>query len=230
MTRRITLPVLHRPIIALCLFLGIGCVSQHTYDTARTEADELTRALEAARAGTQALDQEIASLNLRNKREDAALTEVRAAIRQHTEAAPMLRQRADDKLVALQTQVAYMMNQNRLLGREMAEAKQERVSLQALVAQHKQELEEAAGSVVSPPAFAPDAQPGATPRLAPIVPIVPAPSPPTATAAAPAPVPPSIPAKTPVSHPTTAVPAPPEGSWTGIVTYWASTLWEWIFG
>ena len=129
MTRRIaarfTLPVVAP--LGFCLLLGAGCVSQHTYDTVRTEADELTRALDAARSETQTLEQEIASLKLRNKQEDAALAEVRAAIRDTMEAAPMVRQRADDKLGALQTQVAYLVNQNRLLGREMADAKQERV-------------------------------------------------------------------------------------------------------
>jgi hypothetical protein len=231
MTRRIALPLLSSTIIGFSLS---GCVSQHTYDTARTEAAHLTRALEATHAENQALEQEIATLKLRNKQEDAALSEVRAAIRQETDAAPMFRQRADDKLAALQTQVAYMMNQNRLLGREMAEAKQERVSLQALVAQHKQEVEDATRSVLSPPAFPAAPQSAANHRITPSVPTptpsVPTPTPPTATAPVPAPAPPSIPAKTPVGPPAKATPAQTEESWTGMIKTWASSLWEWIFG
>lgn len=223
MKRRIVPPSL----LAATGFFLFGCVNQHTYDAVRTEADELMRALEATRAGNQQLDEEIAHLTLRNKQEQAAFMEVRAAIRQATDARALLRQRADDTLAALQTQVAYMMNQNRLLGREMAEAKQERVSLQASVAQHKRELEEAAGAVISPPAFAPTAPSGTTHRLAPGVPT---PIPPTATAAGPAAAPPSIPAMTSLPRPTNITPAQPEESWTGIIKSWASSLWEWIFG
>ncbi len=232
MTRRIaarfTLPVVAP--LGFCLLLGAGCVSQHTYDTVRTEADELTRALDAARSETQTLEQEIATLKLRNKQEDAALAEVRAAIRDTMEAAPMVRQRADDKLGALQTQVAYLVNQNRLLGREMADAKQERVSLQALAAKHKQEVDEASRSVLTPSAFTQPPQPGVPNRLTPSVPTpVPHPVPPSVTTAS-APSPPSLPVKTAtVPRPANAVPNQPDESWTGMIKSWASSLWDWIF-
>lgn len=237
MTRRIA-PLFTLPVVAplgFCLLLGAGCVSRHTYDTIRTEADELTRAVETARSENEDLEQQVAMLQLRNKQEDAALLEVRAAIRQELEAAPLLRQRADDKLGALQTQVAYLVNQNRLLGREMAEAKQERVSLQALAAQHKQEVDEASRSVLTPSAFPSSPQYGAPHRLAPAVPTpvqtpVPTPVPP-AVATASAPSPPSIPAKTAtVPRPAKAAPDQPDESWAGKIKSWASSLWGWIFG
>jgi hypothetical protein len=236
MKRRIAFPFLRSGITPLgfCLLLGAGCVSQHTYDTARREADELTRALDTARSDNEKLEQQITTLHLRNKQENAALIEARAAMRQELDAAPMLRQRADDKLAALQTQVAYMMNQNRLLGREMAEAKQERVSLQALVAQHKQEVDDASRSVLSPSAFSAAPQPEVNHRLTPLVP-TPTPAVPTATppavAAPPAAGPPSLPVKTSTApRPTKAEPAQTDDSWTGMIKGWASSLWGWIFG
>jgi hypothetical protein len=233
MTHRIALPFSRSTItpIGFCLLLGAGCVSQQTYDTIKTQADELTRALEGARTENQELEQEIATLKLRNKQEDAALAEVRAAIRDTMEAAPMVRQRADDKLGALQTQVAYLVNQNRLLGREMADAKQERVSLQALAAQHKQEVDEASRSVLTPSAFTQPPQPGVPNRLTPSVTTpVPHPVPPSVTTAS-AQSPPSLPVKTAtVPRPANAVPNQPDESWTGMIKSWASSLWDWIFG
>ncbi len=227
MTRRIA-PLFMLPVVAplgLCLLLGAGCVRQHTYDTIRREADELARAVEMARGENQELEQQAATLQQRNKQEDAALVEVQAAIRQELDAAPVLRQRADDKLGALQTQVAYLMNQNRLLGREMAEAKQERVSLQALAAQHKQEVDEASG--LSPSAVPQSPQAGVPHRLAPAVPT---PAPPSVATAS-APSPPSIPVKTAtVPRPANAAPDQPDESWTGKIKSWASSLWVWIFG
>ena len=221
------------PQIGLCLLTGAlltgaGCVSQQTYDKTRTEADELTRALNVARGEITELDQRIAAMQATNRQEDAVTTELRAAIQHEQDALPGLRQRAHDKLGALQTQVAQLVNQSRLLGREIADAKQEGASLKALVAQHKQEMEES--------------------RLSPML-IESAQSTPTTVQSTPTPVVPSVTPMNPVTTPqqtAQATPAPPtkpiattrtakgepgqaDDSWTGMIMNWVSSLWGWIF-
>lgn len=214
------------------LVAGAGCVSQQTYDATRTEADELTRTLEAARIETNELDARIAALQTLNKKEEAAIAEAQAAIQREVDTAPMVRQRADDKLAALQTQVAYLVNQNRLLGRDMADAKQESVSLKALMAQYKREVED---SRPLPSSFAltPSVQPAPSSHsLTQVAPTLPPPTPlPPAAGSQQAQTPSSIPAKPPaVSRAAKTEPAQPDDSWTGMIKTWVSSFWGWIFG
>jgi len=215
-------------LLAVVLLIGGGCVSQQTFDRTRAEADELERTLETERLDLRALDERIASLHALNKQEDAATAGTRAAIQRELETAPIRRRQAEEKLAALQTQMAHLINQNRAVKREMAEAKQERASLQAMVSQYKQELEETA--YVSPITAAPPA-PSA------VAPISPAATPPTLTS----PATPTVPqpsaqttAEPPVKPVTTIRPksgqAPEDDSWTGLIKGWVSTVWEWIFG
>ena len=221
------------PQISLCLLTGalltgVGCVSQQTYDKTRTEADELTRALDVARGEIKELDQRIAAMQASNRQEDGVTSELRAAIQHAQDALPILRQRADEKLGALQTQVTQLVNQSRLLGREIADAKQEGVSLQALVTQHKQKLEESPpfptplASTKSMPATA---QPTLTPVVPSVTPMNPAASPQQTAQATPA-----LPTKqTATTSSTKGEPAQADESWGGVVMSWVSSLWNWIF-
>jgi chromosome segregation ATPase len=122
---------------ACALCATVSCVSRQTYDQARAEADDAARTLDSERAEIRTLEEHAATLQSMTRKVDAETTEIRAAIRQATDAAALDRQRADDKLAALQTQVASLVNQHRALGRELADAKQEGMSLQATVAHYK---------------------------------------------------------------------------------------------
>lgn len=235
MTRMTVLPDAFHPqrfgpgLCIIALLAGAGCVSQQTYDRTRAEADELTRTLEAERADLTELDQRIVALQTLNKKEDAAATEWRAAIQRESETGPMLRQRAEDKLAALQTHVAHLVQQSRTLGGEIAEAKQEGASLQALVTQYKQELAEEARSfssrLTAMPSMPAPAQP-LPPAASPVSPITPTAPPQQSAQAAPA----SSVKPTATSRPAKSGPAQPDDSWTGIIKSWVSSVWEWIFG
>lgn len=219
--------------ISLCLFTsalltGVGCVSQHTYDQTRAETDELTRALDAARSDIAELDQRIAALQAANRQEDTATAELRAAIQREQDALPILRQRADEKVAALQTQMAHHMSQNRLLDREMADAKQESASLRAMVTQYKQEMRESQ-SLPAPPASAASTQAPPQLSLAPVVPSV-APINPAASPQQTVQANPVAPIKQATAPRLAKIePAPVDDSWAGMIKNWMSSLWSWIF-
>lgn len=224
-------PQVGRYLLVGALLTGIGCVSQQTYDQTRAETEELTRTLDTTRAEVRDLEQRVAALQAANRQEDDVTTELRSAIQREQDMLPVYRQRADEKLAALQAQVARMVNQNRLLAREMASAKQETVSLQAMVTQYKQEIEEARSIPPLPPlpvpvASAPSASqstvPPDVPSAAPITP----PAPPQQTAQA-NPVDP-LKQSTP-THLTKNAPEEVDESWTGMIKSWVSSLWSWIF-
>jgi hypothetical protein len=217
---------------AMC---ATACVSQQTYDKTRAEADETRQTLESERAELREMEQQIASLQALNRTADAVTTETRTAIQREMDAAALYRQRADDKLAALQTQAAYLVNQNRALGRELADAKQEGASLQGSVAQYKRELDEfrlAPLPAQSTPStsssqFAPPPSPSSpAPIPAPVVtqPAAPAVPPQQVQAGSPPPVKPIAP------RPAKAEQVETEESWTGMIKGWVTTIWEWIFG
>jgi hypothetical protein len=223
-----------RCLLTLGVILWIadaGCVSRQTYEKTKAEAESFSRTLEAERAEVQDLDQRIATLHALNKKDDAATAEIRAAIQREADAAPLVRQRAEEKLAALQTQVAHLVNQSRSLGREMAEAKQEGASLQAMVRQYKQELEEARS--LPPSIGAPAAVPAPVPAPLPppLSPTASSTMPPTSPSPSAATAQPASPTKPlPATRPAKTEPAPADDSWTGMIKSWVSTVWEWIFG
>lgn len=217
-------------LLAVILLIGSGCVSQQTYDKTKAEADELRRTLEAERIGLTELDHQIAVLHDLNKKEDAAATDARAAIQHELETAPIRRQQAEEQQSALQTQMAQLINQIRTVKREMAEAKQERTSLQAMVTQYKQELDEGMGFSTPTASNSPVPSTALSP-LTPIPSAVSPSNPPTPTpspnvqATPEPPVKPVIPVR-----PTKGGPAQEDDSWTGLIKSWVSSIWEWIFG
>ena len=128
--------------LAAVLLLEVGCVSRRTYERVKAETVEQTRALEAVREDVRELDGKVAGLQASNRREDAAMSELRAAIQREEEQLPILRQRAEDTLASLKTQVATLMNQSWHLARKIVDIRQESVSLQTKVAQYKEEIEQ----------------------------------------------------------------------------------------
>src|SRR5215217_6325448 len=106
-------------ITSASALLIAGCVSQQTYDKARAEANDMTRALEMARIDVVEMEQRINTLQALNKKEAATTAEIRAAIQVETDSAPLLRQRADDRIAALQTQLEHLLNQGRQLRRNL---------------------------------------------------------------------------------------------------------------
>ena len=210
------------------LLVGVGCVSQHRYDTKRAEADELVRTLDATRSDVKELVGRIESLQAANRREDAVATDLRMAIQREEEMLPIRRQRSDDQLAALQTQVAHLVNQSRRLTREMANARRDSASLKVLVAQYKQEVEESESlSIPIEPAASTPAQ--IQPTVTEVVPPVPQTNEtviPQQTAQA-TPLPPTVPTTPP--RPVDIEPAPVDDSWMGMIMSWLASLWSWIF-
>jgi septal ring factor EnvC (AmiA/AmiB activator) len=223
-------------VLAGILLIGTGCVSQRAYDQIKAEHDELTRALDAERANMSELDRHIAVLQAANKTEDEAATNYRTAI-QHNQ---QLMRRASEDMTSLQTQVANLVYQGKQLARQVADVKREHHSLTTLVAQYKEEVEEAQSFAESsaPPASA-SMQPAIPPATAesavaePSVSVAP-------TMAAPNPVSPPqqmaqvtpvTPVKPPAStRPAQSQPEPLEASWIDMVMNWLSSVWSWIFG
>lgn len=222
--------------LAGILLIGTGCVSQRAYDQIKAEHDELTRALDAERANMTELDRHIAVLQTANKTEDEAATNYRAAIQRNQQ----LMRRASEDMTSLQTQVANLVHQGRQLARQVAEAKREHHSLTTLVAQYKEEVEEAQSLAESsvppvsagmPPAGSPPiAEPDVSQPPVPVAPTMAAPnpvSPPQQMAQ----VTPVTPVKPPAStRPAQSQPEPLEESWIDMVMSWLSSIWSWIFG
>ena len=226
--------VAHRLVLAMlavALLLEVGCVSRRTYERLKTETLEQTQALEAVREDVRELDKEIAGLQASNRREDAAVSVLRTDIQREEEQLPIMKQRAEDTLTSLKTQVATLMNQSWHLARKIVDIRQESVSLQTKVAQYKEEMErvrapvivasdrnkaaitQAADSEVTPSRVAPTqdaestqvAQAAPPPSLAPVKPSVSAP-------------------------PMNADPPESNDSWLGIITSWFAKIWNWLFG
>jgi len=219
--------------IGFCLLTGafltgVGCASRSAYDRTRAEADELTRTLEAARIDVRVLDQHIEELQAVNRREDGIAAELHAAIRREQDLLPILRQRADDKLASLQAQVANLVSHSRVLARQVAEAQQESASLQALVIQYKQEIEESHAipepfpSAANAPMLAQPPMTATDPSMAPVDPAVS----PQQTAQTDSVTPAN---QTIMPHPAKVEPVPVDDSWTGMIMSWLSSLWSWIF-
>lgn len=222
--------------IACCLLTGImlsgaGCVSQRAYDRIKAERDELTRSLNAERAGVNELERHIAELQAANRVEDNAATELRAAIEREEEQLPVLRQRAGAQLASLNTQVANLVHQSRMLARQVADARRESGSLKVLVAQYKQEVEEAQSLPELPVSPSPASEPTLT------QPVVDQPAP---TMASPAPMTPpqqmaQVTPVTPVKPPASPRPVQTptetvEESWIDMIMNWLSSVWNWILG
>ena len=218
-------------VLAVVVLLESGCVSRRTYERVKAETVEQAQALEAVRGDVRELDQEIAGLQASNRREDAAVSELRASIQREEEQLPIMRQRAENTLALLKTQVATLMNQSWHLARKIVDIRQESVSLQTKVAQYKEEIERARA-----PAMVDDEmdKPAMTqPVMSEVSPLSVAPiqdAEPTQVAQA-APPPPSLPpAKPSVSSPSVNI-DPPQASdsWIGIIVDWLSKIWNWLF-
>ena len=228
-------PTTIAPGITVCLLMGAilaasGCVSQRAYEQARAEADELARTLDSTRADLQALDQHIAQLQAANQTEDALATELRTALQREADMLPVLRRRASERLVSLQAQVGTLVNQSRTLARQVSDAKQQHNSLKVLVAQYKQEIEEARSM--------PEPSPAEVPMQAVAPPV--AAEPLSAPVAAPAPITPpqqmaQVTPVTPVKpqalpRPVPPPPAPVDETWFDMVMSWIGSVWDWITG
>lgn len=223
------------PGMMACLLVGAvlaasGCVSQRAYEQARAEADELARTLDATRADVQELDQHIARLQAANQAEDAAAAELRIAIQREADMLPVLRRRASERLTSLQAQVVTLVNQSRMLTRQVSDAKREHTNLKTLVIQYKQEAQETR-SIPEPstaeipmPAVAPPVV--AEPLSAPVA--APAPITPPQQMAQVTPVTPVKPQALPRPIPTP--PAPADETWFDMVMGWLVGVWDWVMG
>jgi uncharacterized protein YlxW (UPF0749 family) len=215
-------------VLAGVVFLEVGCVSRRTYEKVKAETLEQTQALEAVREDVRELDREIEGWQASNRREDAAVSELRAAIRREEEQLPIMRQRAEDTLALLKTQVATLMNQSWHLARKIVDIRQESASLQAKVAQYKEEIEKARSSTMASDLNKPAiSQVTVTEALA-----APPPANPNAAVEETAPATPGVSPVTPtVPSPSVSVEPPAVStSWIDIITSWFTKIWSWLFG
>ncbi|OQW37613.1 MAG: hypothetical protein A4E19_13120 [Nitrospira sp. SG-bin1] len=225
--------------VALCmlasvLLLEVGCVSRRVYDKVKADTVEQTQALETVREEVKELDREIAGWQASNRREDAAVSELRAAIQREEEQLPVMRQQAEDTLSFLKTQVATLMNQSWHLARKIADIRQESTSLQAKVAQYKDEMEQPRSSVM---VAAETEKPVLTQTLISEEsisesPLAIEPSPdgePTQVAQAASPAPNHTPVTSSVSSPSVKVDPPSTNdSWIAMILSWLSAFWKWL--
>ncbi|HWV47507.1 MAG TPA: hypothetical protein VN039_16040 [Nitrospira sp.] len=219
-------------MLAVALLLEVGCVSRRTYEKVKAEMLEQTQALEAVREDVRELDREIAGLQASKRREDAAVSVLRADIQREEEQLPIMKQRAEDTLASLKTQVATLMNQSWHLARKIVDIRQESVSLQTKVAQYKEEMERVRAPVMvasdrNKAAITQAADSEVTPSS--VASTQDAESTQVAEAALPppglAPVKPSVSAP-----PMNADPPQANDSWLGIITSWFAKIWNWLFG
>ena len=228
-------PVVQRVVpcvLAVVLLLEAGCVSRHTYERVKAETLEQTQALEAVREDVRELDREIAGLQTSNRREDAAVSELRAAVQREEEQLPIMRQRAEDTLASLKTQVATLMNQSWHLARKIVDIRQESASLQTKVAQYKEEMELARAPVMVASDRDKPAITQAIASEAPASSVSPTQDAEPTQVAQVAPLPPSLaPVKPSVSSPSVNVDPPQANdSWIGMITNWFYKIWNWLFG
>lgn len=219
-------------VLAAVLLSDVGCVSRRTYERVKAETLAQTQALEAVREDVRELDGEIAGWQASNRREDAVVSELHAAIQREEEQLPIMRQRAEDTLASLKTQVANLMNESWHLARKILDIRQESVSLQTKVAQYKEEKQQAKSSALvassankpaitqaaviePPPSMVPTSPSEASPEIAQTNPSPP--TPPPVTSAAPAP-------SVKGDQPSTS------DSWIDMIMNWLSGLWNWILG
>ena len=217
-------------VLAAVVLLEVGCVHRQTYDKVKAETLEQTQALEAVRGDVRELDQEIAGLQASNRRDDAAVSELRASIQREEEQLPIMRQRAEDTLTLLKTQVATLMNQSWHLARKIVDIRQESVSLQTKVAQYKEEMEQVRAPVmVASERDKPEITEAVISEVSTLSVAPRQDAEPTQVAQA-APPPPTLsPAKPAVSAPPVNVEPPQTNdSWIGMIISWLSAFWKWL--
>ncbi len=228
-------PVVHRVVLcmlAAVLLLEAGCVSRRTYERVKAETLEQTQALEAVREDIKELDRETAGLQASNRREDAAVSELRAAIQREEEELPIMRQRAENTLASLKVQVATLMNQSWHLARKIVDIRQESDSLQTRVARYKEEMELARAPAVAASDRNKPAMTQADISESSSLSVFPNQDPEPTQVAQAAPPPPSpAPAKPSVSSQSVNVDPPgANDSWIGMITNWFYKIWSWLFG
>lgn len=217
-------------VLAALLLMEVGCVSRRAYERVKAETLEQTQTLEAAREDVRELDQEIAEWKASNRREDAVASELRASIQQEEEQLSIMRQRAEDALTLLKTQVATLMNQSWQLARKIVDIRQESASLQVKVAHYKEEIEQARAPVMvvserdKPEILEAVISEVSTPSAAPTQDAE------LTQVAQAAPPPPTLsPAKPAVSaHPVKVDPPQTNDSWIGMIIRWLSVFWKWL--
>ncbi len=217
-------------VLAAVVFLEVGCVSRRTYDRVTAETVAQSQALEAVRGDVRELDQEIAGLQASNRHEDAAMSELRAAIQREEEQLPIMRQRAEDTFALLKTQVATLMNQSWQLARKIVDIRQESVSLQSKVAQYKEKIERSQASVmmdsereklvITEPVISEES-------ISSVVPTQNSELTQVAQAAPPPPRP--VPIKSTAPSPSVKIDPPSIiDSWIEMITSWLSKIWNWL--
>ena len=217
-------------VLAAVVLLEVGCVSRRTYEKVKSETLEQTQALEAVRGDVRELDQEIAGLQASNRREDAAMSELRGTIQREEEQLPIMRQRAEDALASLKTQVATLMNQSWQLARRIVDIRQESVSLQTKVAQYKEKIERPQASVTVDSEREKLVIPEPVISEESISSVVHAQNTQLTQVAQAAPFPPSLaPLKPAAPSPSVKIDPPSIiDSWIDMITSWLSKIWNWL--
>lgn len=218
-------------ILAFVLLIETGCVSRRSYERVKAETDQMSRSFIAVREEVEVLRRSIPSLEAANREEERTAEELRAAVQREVELLPILRQQAYERMASLQSQVAHLTDQSRMLAKQVAAARRESYSLKVLVAQYKREMEEAQtlpeatrSPIVSETLPLTESVEGASSSIEPV----------------PSPV--TIPQQVAQTDPITPVkqvplPGPPQTpaqtgheSWIDVIMNWLSGIWNWILG
>lgn len=131
-----------RPI-ARCWMLGVavlmlgGCVSQHTYETARHEVKTRAAELAQTQADIQSLEQQRDEMHLANQREERSLAALKGELKKIQLAYEQLHKSNQAKLAALEYNIAALRARHQAMLKEISETKRIEKRLEALTAQHE---------------------------------------------------------------------------------------------
>lgn len=226
--------------VALCWMVGSaaltlgGCVSQQTYESARHEAKARSNELAQAQAEIQSLEQQRDATHAANQRDERTLGNLKSELKKIQTSFDQIRKTNQAKLAALQHNVAALRARHQAMLKEITETKRYEKRLEALTAQHEQEMantptgpearvtpvegilqEQHMVAVITPQSPQMDnssmsSSPAPAPSQLDASPAAsvnpPAATPPSTAAVAAAPAPPSIPAKTAQAPVTTPSP------------------------
>ncbi len=134
-----------RPL-ARCWMLGFaalmlgGCVSQHTYETAKHEVKTRAAELAQTQADIQSLEQQREETHLANQREERSLAALKGELKKIQLAYEQLHKSNQAKLAALEYNIAALRARHQAMLKEISETKRIEKRLEALTAQHERTM------------------------------------------------------------------------------------------
>lgn len=199
--------LMHMGVIGLVLLAVAGCVSQARYDRVVEQLHAIRNELNVAKAEELALFREVEQLKALVQKAKRDLLTASDELQQVREAAEAERDRAEGRFVTLQHAVGQLNTQQLTLRNKLAEAKNDTVALNEVVAAYQQKLRTEFEERVLAPPVASEPEPADVSLLAP----------PEAEALREATI---------AEPPQEAAPAPPERGLLAAILDWLISLWR----